>query len=265
MRSREVRFLTLEEETDLYNKYITNDDNESLHRIVEAYMPLIGKIEKGLRGYGMDTEDMVNEGVIAFINALERFDQSKGNRLSTFVAPFVKSAMYEFVFKNKNIVKTITTREHRRAFFNLDNYKNSNGVITEESLSNFAKDYNMSLSQAKDALARLRTSYVPASTGSDYEDESNTYVHDVVAQTESPETSIVNSQQQSLSIKALYEAIPTLNDRERDILNKRWLDSEKKTLSSLSEDYGVSLERIRQIERQAIKRLASYINENYEL
>lgn len=261
-------FLTKEEERQLIKKYQETGDTQAESKIIESYMHLISNIEKGLRGYRMETTDMIQEGVIAFIKNLSKYDPDRGYELATFITPYVKNAMLDFVFKNSGLVRTITTKNHKKAFFNISRYKDSKGYINDKSLKQFASDYDMTIDKAKDAIARLSIGYDSIlSTGSSSEEqfEGGGYVHDLENSIPSPEDILVNSNYEYLSTKALYEAIETLNDREKDILSKRWLSEETFSLSDLSKVYQVSPERVRQLETQAIKRVSKYMKENYEL
>lgn len=259
-------YLTKEKETELIKQFIETGSKDAERQIVESYMPLIANVEKGLRGYKMDTDDMIQEGVIGFIRNLSKYDASTGNTLATFITPYVKNSMLEYVFKNNGIVRTITTKNHKKAFFNLNRYRDNRGKLSEENIKKFAKDYDMTLEKAKDAIGRITTGYDPIlSTGTTTQDDFDSgYVHDLENPIGSPEDIIENSNFEYVSTTALYEAIETLNEREKDILSKRWLSDETCSLSDLSEVYKVSAERIRQLENQAIKRVSKYMKENYE-
>lgn len=260
-------YLSIEEENTLFKEYQDNNCKSAESKLVESYMPLIRNIEKGLRGYNMDHSDMIQEGVIGFIKGLSKYDRTKGFALATFITPYVKNAMLEYVFKNSGIVRTITTKNHRSAFYNINRYRDNKGKISQKNIEKFANDYDMTLDKAKDAIARISVSYDPIiSTGTTTEEDfSNGYIHDLENPIASPEDIIESSNFEYISTKALYEAIETLNDREKDILSKRWLSEETYSLTDLSKVYNVSAERIRQLENQAIKRISKYMKENYEL
>jgi RNA polymerase sigma-32 factor len=260
-------YLSIEEENTLIKEYQDKNSKSAESKLVESYMPLIRNIEKGLRGYNMDHNDMIQEGVIGFIRGLPKYDRTKGFTLATFITPYVKNAMLEYVFKNIGIVRTITTKNHKRAFYNINRYRDNKGKISQKNIEKFANDYDMTLDKAKDAISRISVSYDPIlSTGTtNEEDFSNGYIHDLENPIGSPEDIIERSNFEYISTKALYEAIDTLNEREKDIVSKRWLSEETYSLTDLSKVYNVSVERIRQLENQAIKRMSKYMKENYEL
>lgn len=259
-------YLSKEKEVELIKDFVENGNKVAEQKIVESYMPLIANVEKSLRGYKMDTDDMIQEGVIGFIRNLSKYDVSTGYTLATFITPYVKNAMLEYVFKNNGIVRTITTKNHKKAFFNINRYRDGKGNISEKSIKKFACDYDMTLEKAKDAIGRITTGYDPIlSTGTTTQDDFDSgYIHDLENPIGSPEEIIENSNFEYVSTTALYEAIETLNEREKDILSKRWLSEETCSLADLSEVYKVSAERIRQLENQAIKRVSKYMKENYE-
>lgn len=260
------QFLSKEEENKLIEEYKKTGCPKAESILVNSYMHLIENIEKSLRGYRMDSDDMIQEGVIAFINNLKKFEPERGYVLATFITRHVKNAMLDYIFKNNSIVRTITTKNHKKAFFNLSKYKDSKGHISHENCVKFANDFDMTMNQAKDAINRMHIGYDPilstgTTTQNDFDDG---YVHDLENPISSPEDIITNAQFEYVSTKALYEALETLKDRERDIVSKRWLEEDSCSLADLSKIYQVSPERVRQIESQAITRISKYMKENYE-
>ena len=260
--------LTDDEEKQLTSSYYYDGDVEAAKKIVLSYLKLVVRIEADLRGYGVDREEMVQEGVVGLMKAVKNFDPRMNLRVSTYASDWIRAAMLEYVMKNTGTVKAITTRAHKKVFFNINKYRDDRGIISDEAREKMSSDLGISMADVNDSIARLTTKTVGIltneATDEDYEN-SGDFEFNLECENDGPEESIVNSDYEVYENKNLYKAIDTLNEREKDILIQRWLNDEKPTLEYLSVKYNVSSERIRQIEKQAMKRVRKYLEENCEL
>lgn len=262
-----VPVLSQEEEKKLAYDYYYNGDIQSARKIIMSYLRMVVRIERDLQGYNQDREEMVQEGIIGLMKAVKNYDPTLNIRVSTYASDWIRSAMMEYVIKNKDVVKTITTKAHRKIFFNVNKYRDERGIISEENRERMSSELGVSIKDVRDAIARLTTRFTQVvSTDVDDDDfENGNYELHLACENTSPENEVIDNQYREYEKTNLMIAMDSLNDRERDIVRKRWLDDEKETLQTLSETYGVSMERIRQLEKQALGRVRQYLEHNCDI
>jgi RNA polymerase sigma-32 factor len=208
-------------------------------------------------GYGLQLNDLIQEGNIGLMKAVRRFDPQVGVRLVTFAVHWIKSEIHDFILRNWRIVKIATTKAQRKLFFNLRTMKKRLGWFTNEEVSAVAKDLGVKPETVREMEMRLSASDASFDTPSDNEDENEThipagYLEDLRY---NPVQELEASERSGQSHVALRAALHQLDKRSQDILTARWLNDEKSTLQDLAAKYRVSAERIRQLERNAMGRL----------
>ncbi len=201
--------------------------------------------------------DLIQEGNVGLMKAVKRFDPAKGVRLVSFAVHWIKAEIHEYVIRNWRIVKVATTKAQRKLFFNLRGQKKRLGRLTMEEAGRVADDLGVTAAQVKEMEGRLGA-FDASFDGPANDDEENTipspaaYLH---SDTSDPADIVADQDDQDRSSRQLSSAIMALDERSRDILERRWLADQKATLQELANEYGVSAERIRQLENNALKKL----------
>jgi len=251
---RHIPLLTAEEEIELFCRYQESGDDDICRKIIMSNLRFVVYIAKGYGGYGVPHNELVQEGCVGLLQAIDRFDVSHNVRFTTFAVTWIKSAILGFAIKNYKIMKVATTKTHRKLFFNLKSAKNHLGAFTHTEAITFADNMNVDVKDVLDMESRLMTSNpafdVVRSAGEDEED-SPLVPSEYLSGDDNPADLVMNS----AIGDGVMEAMSNLDDRMRDIVTSRWLSAEKSNLQELGEKYGVSAERIRQIEANAFKKL----------
>jgi RNA polymerase sigma-32 factor len=254
-----VPVLDADAEKALAEKLRHDNDLDAAQQLVLSNLRHVVHIARGYMGYGLPLADLIQEGNIGLMKAVKRFDPGVGVRLISFAVHWIKAEIHEFVLKNWRIVKIATTKAQRKLFFNLRSAKNALGWLNREQAEAIAADLKVKPEEVFQMEARLGGGDVSFSAmPSDGEDAymPEDYLadgHDAIAEIEQMEW------QEAREAK-MREALAGLDDRARDILMRRWLhDGEKAGLQELADEYGVSAERIRQIEVAAMKKLRKAI------
>ena len=261
--------LEKDEEYSLAKKWVEKGDVAAAHRLVTSHLRFVAKIAMGYRGYGLPVSDLIAEGNIGLMQAVKRFDPDKGFRLSTYSMWWIKAAIQEYVLRSWSLVKIGTSATQKRLFFNLRRLKNKLqafqlGTLTPENVSKVAKELDVSEEDVIDMDTRFSVSdqYLNAPIGGE---EGNGEYGDLLASPEdSQETKLVEWQERGNRQQLLTHAIGTLNAREQDILSRRRLQEPAATLEELSQEHGVSRERVRQIEVRAMEKLHQAITAEAE-
>ncbi|MBF0263881.1 MAG: RNA polymerase sigma factor RpoH [Gammaproteobacteria bacterium] len=253
-----IPVLTKEEEEEYGNAVFDNQDVEAAQRLVMSHLRFVVHVARGYGGYGLAQSDLIQEGNIGLMKAVKRFDPSKGVRLVSFAVHWIKAEMHEFILKNWRIVKVATTKAQRKLFFNLRRKKKDLGWFTDAEVKAVARDLDVSTKDVLQMEARLSYQDNTFDAPVDESDDDNiipspaSYLESSELQ---PEQALIQQTNSTRHSSDLRMALATLDDRNRDIITKRWLKEDKVTLQELAAEYGVSAERIRQLEDNAIKKL----------
>ena len=256
-----IGILTPEEEKKLAEDLYYRNDLDAARKLVLAHLRFVIYIAKSYSGYGLSEADLIQEGNIGLMKAIRKFNPEMGVRLVSFAVHWVKAEIHEYVLKNWKIVKIATTKAQRKLFFNLRSKKKGLDWFTEEEIEQVAKDLGVKPSEVREMEKRLSGSDMSFDPLSDSDDDEATYAPSQYLQDEdaNPADIFENDSLSEENTSQLYEAINQLDDRSRDILQDRWLADEKLTLHDLAEKYEISAERVRQIEKNAMKKVKQSI------
>ncbi|MBB3345440.1 RNA polymerase sigma factor RpoH [Luteimonas sp. RC10] len=254
----QIPVLTVEEEQALAQRYRDHDDLDAARELVHSHLRFVVHVARGYNGYGLPLGDLIQEGNIGLMKAVKRFDPDVGVRLVSFAVHWIRAEMHEFILKNWRIVKVATTKAQRKLFFNLRKSKTRLGWLNAEEVRTVAADLNVSEREVLEMESRLsgRDIGFDAPTGEDDDNAPPAPVAYLVAQDEDPAQAYERSDSEADQLELLREGMAKLDARSRDIIRRRWLDDEHKvTLQELADEYGVSAERIRQVEANALKKM----------
>ena len=256
-----IGVLTPEEEKKLAEDLYYRNDLDAARKLVLAHLRFVIYIAKSYSGYGLSEADLIQEGNIGLMKAIRKFNPEMGVRLVSFAVHWVKAEIHEYVLKNWKIVKIATTKAQRKLFFNLRRKKKGLEWFTEEEIEKVAKDLGVKPSEVKEMEKRLGGSDMSFDPLSESDDDEASFAPSQYLEDEDANPADI-FEKESLnkeSTSKLYEAINQLDDRSRDILQDRWLADEKLTLHDLAEKYEISAERVRQIEKNAMKKVKQSI------
>ena len=254
-----IPILTKEQEQELALKLYEEDDLDAARQLVIHHLRFVVHIARSYQGYGLPLGDIVQEGNVGLMKAVDKYDPHRGVKLVSFAVHWIKAEIHEYILRNWRQVKIATTKAQRKLFFNLRSKKKSLDWLTKEEAEKIAKDLNV---QVKDVLHmenRLSSNDssfdAPVSTSDDEQMMSpSQYLED---KRYDPEVIVANEQAADVNSQDLAHALKVLDDRSKDILQRRYLADKKATLHDLAEEYEISAERVRQIENTAIKKLKS--------
>jgi len=251
-----VPVLSREDEQSLARRFRDQGDLDAARELVMAHLRFVVHIAKGYTGYGLPLADLIQEGNVGLMKAVKRFDPDYDVRLVSFAVHWIRAEIHEFVLKNWRIVKVATTKAQRKLFFNLRKAKKSLSWLTAEETAAVAKDLGVSPQEVSEMEQRLHSRDAIFDPAPDA-DEDSTFAP--AAYLPSPDADpariVEKADWNDDATERMIDALDTLDDRSRRILEQRWLSEKKLTLHELADEYGVSAERIRQIEANAIKKL----------
>ena len=254
--------LTAEEEKALAERFYYEQDLDAARELVLCHLRFVVHLARTYQGYGLPQADLIQEGNVGLMKAVKRFNPEVGVRLVSFAVHWIKAEMHEFILRNWRIVKVATTKAQRKLFFNLRGAKKRLAWLTREETESVANELGVSTQEVTRMESRLAGSDL-AFDGYDTDDGDSTPAHFLPVEGiagADPADLVAAEDWADASQAVLFEALESLDDRSRDIISSRWLGDEKETLTELGGRYGVSAERIRQIERNALKKLkASFL------
>jgi RNA polymerase sigma-32 factor len=256
-----VPVLSAEEEQRLGERLYYDQDLDAARSLVLSHLRFVAHIARSYTGYGLPLGDLVQEGNVGLMKAVKRFDPTKGVRLVSFAVHWIKAEIHEYVIKNWRIVKVATTKAQRKLFFNLRGQKKRLGRLTLEEAQRVADDLGVTAAQVKEMEGRLGA-YDASFDGPTSDDDDSTVVSPAAylhSDNSDPADLLAEQDKQQRESRQLSSALMALDERSRDILERRWLADQKSTLQELADEYGVSAERIRQLENNAIKKLRNAI------
>lgn len=253
----QLPMLSAEEEHDLAVSLRDHNDLAAARALVMSHLRFVVKIARGYSGYGLPQSDLIQEGTVGLMKAVRRFDPEMGVRLVSFAVHWIKAEIHEYILRNWRIVKVATTKAQRKLFFNLRSAKKRLGWFSRQEVEEVAEDLGVKPETVLEMESRL-SNYDLAYDGTDSDDDDGpsiapaAYLPDLRYE---PSMLLERADSTDVEREGLYAALESLDTRSRDILQRRWLNENKETLHDLAAEYGVSAERIRQIEAAAMKKL----------
>lgn len=250
-----VPMLSAAEEHTLATKLIKHNDLGAAKKLILAHLKFVVKVAKGYAGYGLAMADLIQEGNIGLMKAVKRFNPSRGVRLASFAIHWIKAEIHEFVLRNWRIVKIATTKAQRKLFFNLRSIKQRCGWLGQTETKQIAQNLNVPSATVTEMENRL-THDVSLDNDADEDNSDFITVNKALEDhTQNPARLLEVSNWDADVSERFHEAFAKLNQRSKDILTKRWLNEPKATLQELADQYQVSAERIRQLEKVALDKL----------
>ena len=257
---QQIPILSREEEQDLFKDFHETNDLDAARTLVLSHLRYVAYIARSYTGYGLPLEDLIQQGNVGLMKSVKRFDTSRNVRLVTFAVHWIKSEIHEYILKNWKIVKIATTKAQRKLFFNLRKAKSRLGWFNADEVELVANDLNVKPSEVLEMESRLGNFDESFDAPADEDDlivGPSNYLS--LGEQEDPAWVASSDEVTSLKSEGLAVALAALDERSRDIVEKRWLMDEKMGLKELSQQYGVSMERIRQIEKKAFEKMQGHL------
>ncbi len=247
--------LSAEEERSLAYRLQEQGDVEAARELVLRNLRFVIHVARGYSGYGLPLADLVQEGSIGLMKAVKRFDPSVGVRLVSFAVHWIRAEIHEYVLRNWRIVKMATTKAQRKLFFNLRKAKKRLGWMNDGEVSAVAEDLGVTAAEVRQMEARLNHADMAMEADAGDEDAARSPLEYLPAPDADPAPLLEAADDEQARYAQLHEALGDLDERSQSILKRRWFAESKLTLQELADEYGVSAERIRQIEAAAMKKL----------
>jgi RNA polymerase sigma-32 factor len=257
-----IPVLSREDEQQLAVRYHREGDLDAARQLVLSHLRFVLHIARGYAGYGLPMGDLVQEGNVGLMKAVKRFDPAVGVRLVSFAVHWIRAEIHEYVLRNWRLVKVATTKAQRKLFFNLRKHKKNLGWLSAEETTAVARDLGVTEHDVTEMERRLSSRDVSFDPTPDADDEdSSSYSPSAYlpAPDSDPAVAIENAEWDDDVGERVAHAMTQLDARSRAILRARWMDEPKATLHDLADEYGVSAERIRQIEANALKKLQKLV------
>ena len=246
--------LTAEDEFQLATRFREEEDLDAARQLVLSHLRLVVSIARGYLGYGLPHADLIQEGNIGLMKAVKRYDPNQGVRLVSFAIHWVKAEIHEYVLKNWRMVKVATTKAQRKLFFNLRSMKKSSDTLTSTQVADVAHQLSVKPEEVIEMETRLSGHDLALEAGSDDEDAFAPIAY--LEDSRSEPTRVLESRAKDyLHGEGLLVALSDLDERSRRIVEARWLSDDSSTLHDLAAEFGVSAERIRQIEAKAMQKM----------
>ncbi len=256
-----IPVLSREDESELATRFRRDNDLDAARQLVLSHLRFVVHIARGYNGYGLPLGDLVQEGNVGLMKAVKRFDPAVGVRLVSFAVHWIRAEIHEYVLRNWRLVKVATTKAQRKLFFNLRKYKRSLGWLTTEETEAVARDLGVSTDEVTEMERRLASrdlSYDPAPDASDDEETYSPAAY-LPAPDADPAVAVERAEWDDDVTDKVAHAMAQLDARSQAVVRARWMGDDRATLHELAEEYGVSAERIRQIEANAIKKLRKLV------
>ncbi|MBX2830816.1 MAG: RNA polymerase sigma factor RpoH [Rhodospirillales bacterium] len=251
--------LTVDEEYMLSHRYLDHDDTEAAHKLVTSHLRLVAKIAFGYRGYGLPMADLVAEGNTGLMRAVQKFDPERGFRLSTYAMWWIRAAVTEYILQSWSMVKLGTMAAQKKLFFSLRKAKRQlniydNGELSPDEADKVAEKLGVTGREALEMNRRLAARDFSLNTPMP-KDEGMEYLDTLSSDAPSPEAIVADAEERVLHNGMLKNALGELPEREQEIIKARFLSDDPITLEKLGERFGVSRERVRQLEARAFKKI----------
>ena len=259
-----IAILTAEQERELAERLYYEEDVEAARQLVMSHLRFVVHIARSYSGYGLPQADLIQEGNVGLMKAVRRFNPEMGVRLVSFAVHWIKAEMHEYILRNWRIVKVATTKAQRKMFFNLRGQKKRLAWFTADEVNAVAEELGVTPEVVRQMEGRL-TSVDMSFDGYDDDDDGpalspSQFLEDKGAD---PARVVMNRDASIDSRQALHSALRDLDDRSQDIITQRWLMDQKSTLHELADKYGVSAERIRQLEKNAMKKIREAMGDGF--
>jgi RNA polymerase sigma-32 factor len=255
-RVSQIPVLSKEAELALAIRFRSEGDLDAARQLVLSHLRFVVHISRGYLGYGLPMGDLVQEGNVGLMKAVKRFDPAVGVRLVSFAVHWIRAEIHEYVLRNWRLVKVATTKSQRKLFFNLRRMKKNLAWLSEEETRAVAKDLGVEVSDVREMEQRLSArdmSFDPTPDAD--EEESYSPAMYLPASNADPAIEVEREEWEEDSSERLSVALEKLDERSRSILRRRWMTDDKATLHELADEYGISAERVRQVETNAINKL----------
>jgi RNA polymerase sigma-32 factor len=260
-----IKNLTPEEEKKLSLEWFEQKNKDSAQKLVISHLPLVVKMAYSYKGYGLSTMDLISEGSIGLMRAVDKFNPYNGNRLSTYAIWWIKAYMSDYILNSWSLVKTGTLQGRKKLFFSLNKIKSRLGIVSnslsKEELEIIAKQTKTSTRDVQDinSIISSRDLYISTSISSD-ENSSSTFENLLTTKEKNPEEVVILNQEQSNIKKMGASVLKILNDREKEILTKRYILEKTQSLEEIGKSLGISRERVRQIEVKALQKARDFLS-----
>ena len=255
-RVSQIPVLSKEDEIALAVRFRSEADLEAARQLVLSHLRFVVHIARGYLGYGLPMGDLVQEGNVGLMKAVKRFDPNVGVRLVSFAVHWIRAEIHEYVLRNWRLVKVATTKSQRKLFFNLRKMKKNLAWLSEAETAAVARDLGVDVADVREMEQRLSArdmSFDP--TPESDEEETYSPAMYLPASNADPAIEVENEEWEEDSTERLSMALEKLDERSRSILKRRWMTDDKATLHELADEYGISAERVRQVESNAINKL----------
>jgi len=252
-----IAVLTPERELELAKQYYYDDNVDAARQLVMAHLRFVVHLAKTYSGYGLPQADLIQEGNVGLMKAVKRFNPEVGVRLVSFAVHWIKAEMHEYILRNWRIVKVATTKAQRKLFFNLRSSKKRLGWLNNEETEAVAHDLGVDPKVVRQMEGRM-SAYDMAFDAEPEGDEDNAYkapAYYLEDQSSNLADQLEEAEWEEVTNSSLHLALSELDERSKDILRSRWLSDSKATLHELADKYGVSAERIRQLEKNAMNKI----------
>lgn len=259
---QQIPVLTRDEEIELFRQFQDHEDLNAARTIILSHLRYVAYIARSYTGYGLPLEDLIQQGNIGLMKSVKRFNLDHEVRLVTFAVHWIKAEIHEYILKNWKIVKVATTKAQRKLFFNLRKSKDRLGWFSADEVTQVAEDLNVKREDVMEMEARLGqvdTSFDMTASEDDDNFSSSPSLYLAGNDSDDPAWVVADEEITDIQSHGLATALASLDERARDIVQSRWLEDDKMGLKELSDKYGVSMERIRQIESRSFEKMQAYI------
>ena len=256
-RVSSIHVLSREEELELAKRFHDHEDLEAARLLVLSHLRFVVHVARGYMGYGLPVADLIQEGNVGLMKAVKRFDPDMGVRLVSFAIHWIRAEIHEYVIRNWRLVRVATTKAQRKLFFNLRRLKKNLAWLSDEETNAVAGELGVDPREVREMEQRLAArdlSFDPAPDADDEEGVSSPSLY-LPAPNLDPAMAVEQEEWDGAVANSLTAALGNLDERSRAVVKARWLADDKRTLQDLADEYGVSAERIRQIEVTAINKL----------
>ena len=255
---QQIPVLSREREQELFYRFQSDHDLEAARTFVMAHLRYVVYVAKGYVGYGLPLEDLIQQGNVGLMRSVKKFDTDKEVRLITFAIHWIKAEIHDYVLKNWKLVKVATTKAQRKLFFNLRKSKEKLGWMNHQETQQLASQLSVSAEDVVEMEARLGLTdrSFHAESEEDY-GAPETFLS--VEDADDPAVQVEQSQLECTQAPSMHSALTALDPRSRDIVESRWLQEEKAGLKELAARYSISMERVRQIEAAAFKKMQPFL------
>jgi RNA polymerase sigma-32 factor len=251
--------LTAEREQKLATRLYNDGDLSAAQELIMSHLRFVVHVAKGYAGYGLPQADLIQEGNVGLMKAVKRFNPEVGVRLVSFAVHWIKAEIHEFVLRNWRIVKVATTKAQRKLFFNLRKNKKRLGWFSKDEVTNVADTLGVSVKDVMEMESRLSNQDQAFELSSDEDDSGSIGSFSPAQYLEDKQSDLSNLVEadnwEQHGQQQLHEALVSLDERSKDIIQTRWLTDNKATLQELANKYQISAERVRQLEKNALEKL----------